>query len=119
MNQNGKSVDLLDQTWRVCSRKILSVSARTHCNLIPPLMNTFPPSKQINQRTVSFFIKGINNCSDFVKYFFIHCLQDQSSVMFKNLKKIAYDLNLTINSLLNLNKSKIKENLKIKNGWQK
>ena len=51
----------------------------------------------------------MNSNSDFVKYFFVHCLEQQSSVMYKSLSNIANNLNLTLDSLLRLNKSELKK----------
>ena len=38
---NSKDIDKLDCAWRVCSRRILKVPSRTHCCLLPGLMNTW------------------------------------------------------------------------------
>ena len=117
-NQTDRSLDVLDCTWRVCSRKILYLPSRTHCNIIPHLMGTLPPSKQINQRTVSFFINGLNHNTNFVKYFFNHCLVSESSTMYKNLRRIAYNLDITLDSLLTLSKTKMKKIMNVEINWR-
>ena len=51
----------------------------------------------------------MNSDSDFVKYFFAHCLEEKSSVMYKSLNYIANNLNLTLDSLFSLNKLRLKK----------
>ena len=57
-NQNDNSLEVLDRSWRVCCRRLLSFPSKAHCDIIPPLMGTLPPSKQINKRTVLFSIRA-------------------------------------------------------------
>ena len=96
-NQTNNFLESLDRAWRVSCRKILSLSPRTHCNLIPAIMKTLPPSKQINARTVDFFKNSLNDGSDFVKFFCNNCLTEKSSIICKNLIKISKNLNLFLN----------------------
>ena len=60
----------LDRAWRVCSRRILGVHERTHCNLIPPLMSTLAPSLEIFKRMLSFFYQWICSfiCNDIILF---------------------------------------------------
>ena len=81
-------------------------------------MGTLPPSKQINQRTVSFFINGLNHNTNLVKYFFNHCLVSESSTMYKNLRRIAYNLDITLDSLLTLSKTKMKKIMNVEINWR-
>ena len=60
----------LDRCWRVCSRRVLKVINRTHRNLLPQLMNAMKPSMQITSRILTFYLKGFDNESDFLSFFF-------------------------------------------------
>ena len=117
-NQTNNNLESLDRAWRVSCRKILSLPSRTHCNLIPALMNTLPPSKQINIRTVDFFKQSLNNGSTFVQFFCNNCLIEKSSIMFKNLIKISKSLNLCINDMLILPKAKVKKKMQNDISWK-
>ena len=116
-NQADNSLEVLDRSWRVCCRRLLSLPPRAHCNLIPPMMGTLPPSKQINKRTVTFFIKGLMNNS-FLNYIFNNCIYEKSSVMYRNLNKISHDLNITIKELLSFNNCQIKKIHCVNDNWK-
>ena len=86
-------VDNLD---RVCSRRVLKVSNRTHCNLWHQLMNVMKHSMQITSRIFTFYLKGFNNESDFISFFFKNCFICKESIMFKNLTFISFKLNTNV-----------------------
>ena len=54
LNLTNNEVGKLDQSWRVCCRKILKLPPRTHCNLIPYIMGVNPPSLLIKNRQIHF-----------------------------------------------------------------
>ena len=117
-NQENNSLDSLDRAWRVACRRILSLPYRTHCNLIPPLMNSLPPSKQINIRTINFFKNSLNSNSNFLKFICNNCLNEESSTMFKSLNKISCNLKLNISDLLQLPKSYLKKEIIVNFNWK-
>ena len=54
-NQADKSLESLNKTWRICTRKVMTLPARTHCNIIPSLMVIcLPQSKLTNEQSLSF-----------------------------------------------------------------
>ena len=69
----NRQLDNLDRCWRVCSRRILRVNNRTHCNVLPQLMNVMKPSMQITSRILTFYLQGFNNESDFISFYFRNC----------------------------------------------
>ena len=89
-------VDNLDRCWRVCSRRVLKVSNRTHCIILPQLMNVMKPSMQITSRILTFYLKGLNNESDFISFFFKNCFNCKESIMFRNLTFISFKLNTNV-----------------------
>ena len=112
MKMDSSDMKKLDTSWRVCCRRLLGVSNRTNCCLIPHLMNTLPPSLQIFSRIVGFFKKSSNtDDSPYSKFFFDQCLINKESLMYKNLRYISGKLNCSIQELLNLSKQKLQKKL--------
>ena len=107
----SNKIDELDRAWRVCVRKVLNLNKRTHCNLLPYLINAMPPSLQIFTRIITFFIKGLKNESEFIYYVFRNCLVEKDSIMFNNLMHICTKLNLNIDNLLLFSKNEIKKRI--------
>ena len=101
----------LDKAWRVCSRRLLGVSERTHCNLIPSLMSTLSPSKEIMNRMLSFFKSGYAHSSKTITFYFKNCLLNKESIMYKNLSVMSQVLDLNFNHLLVVTKKEIKRKL--------
>ena len=111
-------MDDLDRAWRVSCRRILSLPSRTHCDLIPCLMNTLPPSQQIHQRTVNFFKEGLGNSNEFINQFFHHCLALKNSVMYRNIKHISVNYKLSISDLFHNRKFKLNKKTIICKNWK-
>ena len=112
MNIDSKDMTKLDTCWRVCCRRLLGVSNRTHCNLIPYLMNSLPPSLQISSRIINFFNKSSQSESNFYsKFFFSHCLIYKESNMYKNINYIAKKLECSIPDMFKLSKCSIKKKM--------
>ena len=108
MNQADNSFKSIDVTWRKSCRRLLYLPQRTHCSFIPYLMGTLPPSQQIKTRTVNFLRKGLSHSSQFIKFCFENCLNEGSSVVYKNVNRIAKDTNVSLNELLRNGKPKVK-----------
>ena len=101
----------LDRTWRVCSRRILGVHERTHCNFIPSLMGTLTPSLEILNRMIKFFSSGHGHSSEIISFYFRNCFNYKASIMYRNLSFMARILNVNINNLLTMPKRDIKKKL--------
>ena len=101
----------LNVAWRVSVRRILGVDRRTHCNLLPYLMNRNPPSAEISMRMVNFFKKNINSCHEGIKFYFENCLINKTSTMFCNLKIISQCCNTNVESLLQMSQREIESYL--------
>ena len=79
----------LEVGWRKCCRNILSLSPRTHCALVPPLMNTSSIRTIIENRFVNFLINGINSKNDFIKFVFNNALTNPSKIV-RNLNIVLH-----------------------------
>ena len=105
-------MDNLDRCWRVCSRRVLRVNNRTHCNILPQLMNVMKPSMQMTSRILTFYLQGFNNESDFVSFYFKNCFNCKESIMYRNLIFIAFKLDINVNILTNLTINEFKRKLR-------
>ena len=74
--------------WRKCCRRILRLSPRTHCVLIPLLMNTPPIEDIIHQRMINFFIAGLCHSNQNVKNLFRFLLLNNHSFLKSNINWI-------------------------------
>ena len=108
LNQTANSLKGVDVAWRKSCRKLLQLPQRTHCSFIPYIMGTLPPSQQIKTRTVNFFRKGLNHSSEFIRFIFNNCLNEASSVLYKNINQISKDTNISLSDLLKKGKPKVK-----------
>ena len=105
LNLNGNNIEKIDIAWRVAVRRLLNLNPRTHCNVLPGLMNSLAPSLQIMIRMLKFFNSGLNNKNFFVKYIFENCLNNCDSIMYNNLKIISRKCLSNISNVLKLRKS--------------
>ena len=55
-----------------------------------------------------FVRKGLSHSSLFIKFSFENCLNEGSSVVYKNANRIAKDTNISLNELLRNGKPKVK-----------
>ena len=105
LSLNSNDIEKIDIAWRVAVRRLLNLNPRTHCNVLPGLMNSLAPSLQIMIRMLKFFISGLNNKNFFVKYIFENCLNNCDSIMYNNLKIISRKCLSNISNVLKLRKS--------------
>ena len=110
-NQQSTTIRDLDRAWRVCSRRLLGVSERTHCNLIPSLMSTLSPSLEVLNRMLNFFTFGYGHPSEAVSFYFKNCLANRESIMYRNLSAMSQVLNLNLNHLMVAMKREVKRKL--------
>ena len=112
---DSKSIKAVDTSWRVCSRRVLGLSPRTHNLFIPYLINAVPPSIEISCRMINFFKCGLENKNNVVSNIFRNCLMCGDSIMFRNVNSIARKLHLPIQSIFDLPKKLILNDLFPKN----
>ena len=101
----------LDRAWRVCARRVLKVSTRTHSNMLPHLMSTLPPSLDIITRMHGFFLNGFNHSSNIISFYFRNCLINKEGIMFKNLSYISIILGMNISNFITMQKREVKRKI--------
>ena len=99
MNLQSSDMNKLDIAWRVCSRRILGVSSRTHCNLLPSLMSSLSPKYEISSRIHSFFRSGVEHHSKIIAFYFLNTYVNKESIMYKNLSYISGVLGIDVYQL--------------------
>ena len=85
--------------WRVSSRRLLGVNRRTHCCLLPLLMNCPSPSEEIASRILKFYFKGINSNDSFINFVFKNSFYSMSSFMCQNIFFIMNKISMPVLSL--------------------
>ena len=109
---NTSALDKLDRDWRVCGRKIIGVSPRTHRTILSNILSRFEPSIQIYWRILLFFKNGLSNRSKFISSIFKNCMINKNSIMYRNLIKISNDLKINdLYETLNVSKKIYKDQM--------
>ena len=84
------NIEKLCVNWRKCCRKIIKVSPRTHCNLIPQLMQTRNILTIVENRILNFLIKNLSHKNKIVNFISNNSLLSISSPVNKILNKILW-----------------------------
>ena len=97
--------------WRKCCRALLELPKRTHNNLIPGLMNSFPIDEIIYIRFLNFFIKALKNKNPLVEFMTRSCLLSSNSCINGKINIVLEKLTLNYQDIFFGKKIKIeKEN---------
>ena len=99
LNLHDKTIRELDVAWRVSSRRLLGVDMRTHCYLLPFLMNCHHPSDEIALRILKFYYKGINSSDNLINFIFRNSFYSMSSFMCQNIFLIMNKLSMPVLAL--------------------
>ena len=105
-------VNTLCTTWKVCSRKILGLSAQTRSYMLHQIMDTMPILDVIMSRILNFFVNGLNHDNNIISDFFKNTLISNSSYMLTNLNTIIKRYNINYFDLFNLKKTQVKNIIK-------
>ena len=98
--------------WRKSIRYLLDLPYRTHCYILPVVMNTPNANTKICQRIICFFKKGLQHCSEYVQSFYKHCIINHNSFMARNVNVICRRINISPHDLINKSISSLKKGLK-------
>ena len=82
---SSKQLDELDKSWRISVRYLLGLNTRTHCELLPGIMNTMSARDQICSRMIFFFRNGIKHDHDHISFFFKNSIYDTHSYFGRNI----------------------------------
>jgi len=87
------SIEALFTAWRKCVRKVLGLPHRTHCALIPGIINDSNISTQLHKR-VSRFVMSCSKSTNLCKYMMSLAIDGSGSVMCRNINYIYNMYNL-------------------------
>ena len=107
-NLDERYMDKLYTNWRSCVRKLLCLDRRTHCDLIPALINSKNVNTIISQRILNFFIKCLNHENSLVKYVSEFILSHNFSNMTHNIFFILDKYSISFNRLFENKQIKLK-----------
>ena len=114
---DNKKIERLCVEWRKCCRRVLGLSPRTHCRLIPPLMNTQPIQTIVHQRLLNFIISGLCHDNAKLKYIFMNVFIGNFSHFTLDINKILRNYNLNYLSIFNGKKVFLKPESELMN-WE-
>ena len=86
-------------TWRKIIRRIWRLSPRTHCNILPHLMNSPNIADQLFQRFKSFHVKSLNSQNFFVRNFTLSLPFSRSSAAFNRRHILSHSHNVNVNNI--------------------
>ena len=98
--------------WRKSIRYLLDLPYRTHCCLLPHIVDVPNASTQIFQRIICFFKKGLHHGSTYVQAFYRHCLMNNNSFMTRNVNIICRKIDISPHDLVNKTLNQLKTKLR-------
>ena len=104
-----KALERVYVQWRIKHRQVLSVPGRTHCELLPLIVDSTPLEVQLDCKYISFFKSVSTSDNELVKYTSKCKLYDHSSTLGRNMTHLTHKYNLQIEDLQSLSKNKTKE----------
>ena len=84
-NLDSNYIEKLYVNYRSCIRKILCIDKRTHCYLLPILINSKNLNIIIQERIINFFIKCLNHDNSLIKFVSEFVLTSNFSSMSHNV----------------------------------
>ena len=110
LDLDAQYINKLLVAWRVCSRKILKIDKKSHCNLIAPLIACKNPLLIIEERFLNFHRKLLNHSNSVIRHLINFTISNNFSNINKNLIDILLKHSISYDKLF-LNKSiKINDN---------
>lgn len=105
--------DNLVVNWRKSIRYLLDIPFRTHNCLLPYIINTPSANSQIYSRIICFMKNGLQHNSEYISFFFRHCIRNFNSYMSKNVNIICRKLNIRAEDITHKSKRWIKQSVKL------
>ena len=110
LNLDAPYIDKLLVNWRICTRKILNLSRRTHSNLLAPLLKCKNPLLIIEQRFLNFYRKLLNHSNSVIRHLINFTISNNFSNINKNLINILFKHSISYEKLLDNKSIIIKDN---------
>ena len=98
--------------WRKCIRHTLNLHPWTHNDILPDVIESPRIEHIIYSRILCFFSKGLRHESEYVSFFFRHCLIELQTYMSKNVFCITNRVEVIINDLYTKSEQWIKRKCK-------
>ena len=96
LNLTSNNIKNIDSAWKVCFRKILNISPRTHCNLLQNLIYTISPSVEISTRMVKFVNASLYNYSELVLNVFHNNILNGIDTLSRNISLLHQTCKLSL-----------------------
>ena len=104
------------QLWRKAHRQALSLSYRTHCDLIPLIAENVPFEIFLDCKFLAFYKSAATSNNSIVKYIATTRLFSYESTMGRNMMHLLHQYNLQVEDVLSFFKKVTREHCYQK--WQ-
>ena len=105
----SKSVDKICTQWRKAHRCVLSVPYNTHCDLLPLIAQSRPMDLILDCKYMNFIKSIITSNNIIVKYMAVNRLNDNTSIVRRNMTHLIYKYDLVMDDVLTYSKDKMKK----------
>ena len=105
-NQN---INAMCTQWRKKHRRILSVSNRTHCDLLPLISDNIPLEVKLDCKFIGFYKSIASSENSLVRYAAKCKMYDHSSTLGRNMTHLIHKYELRVDDILALSKNTIKK----------
>ena len=105
-NQN---INAMCTQWRKKHRRILSVSNRTHCDLLPLISDNIPLEVKLDCKFIGFYKSIASSENSLVRYAAKCKMYDYSSTFGRNMTHLIHKYELQVDDMLALSKNMIKK----------
>ena len=100
--------------WRKSIRYLLDLPHRTHSCLLPNIVNTPSAGSQIKSRIICFMKNELQHDSEYVSFFFRHCIRYLNSYMAKNVYMICRNIDINVEDITQKSIRWLKQSIKLK-----
>ena len=104
-----RSIDTLCVAWRKCSRKVLGVPYRTHCDIVPALLNCNSILTLIEERTLNFVVRGLKHSNPVIKFVFNNAILNNHGYILRNMNIILNKHKISYLDIFNTKKFKLSD----------
>ena len=93
--------------WHIYHRRLLSVPATTHCDLLPLIADNMSIETRLDYKYIAFYKSIVTSKNSIVKYVAKNKFNEYSSTMEGNMTHLIYKYNINIEDILGTSKKKM------------
>ena len=103
----SQSVNKMYTRWRIYHRRVLSVPATTHCDLLPLIADNMSIETRLDCKYIAFYKSIVTSKNSIVKYVAKSKINEYSSTMGRNMTHLMHKYNINVEDILGTSKKKM------------